>query len=151
MSPEIKEINKIENKETRDKFLYFSFELKNPEKFDREYFDALAKNINYDGSHMSDLKFIVLSDSVYVFSESYLHSTAYHLLKSQPALVEAQIQCAGDLKVYYVNGKFRNTDNYRRLTGSSISLNDEGILNAVNSDKYKNEVLAKAGFPFEVS
>lgn len=128
---------------------YFRVLLNDPSDFNDELFDSLAKKAGYDETAgMSLLKFIVVSDVMFVFPDNIMHDDFWYAIKddSKP---EGRPQCAGRIVLRDVPKGAPIPK--RVISDHSYTLNREGILSTEDSNKYKMEIIApKLGPYFQV-
>lgn len=134
MSPEIRWGGEI--KIERSPFFYFTVDLKlSPNYFSSTEFDDMARKVNYNPQLMiSRLKFLVVSDVIYISGDGPRHLSFWNSLK-----IKGRLQSAGKISVNHSPSDISYPP--RSIYGYSRSL--LGILPKEESEKYKITVLEK--------
>lgn len=135
MSPRI-ESDGLKEIPNQNKF-YYVLSL-NEGELDVNEFDKFAKELSWiPARKLSDLKYIVSDEELYIFSGSEQHATFWKSLN----VVEKNLKSAGYLRIY-----FYSFGQERQISGNSSTLQDVGLLSEYVSDSYKmNELKNKLG------
>lgn len=126
----------------------FSIDLQNSELFNVELFEELAKRVDYrSGIQTSMLKYLVVSERMWIFSETQAHFGFYTKLKSIDQ--NANLQSAGAISIRYYSPGLQESLPRRKIYNWSSSLVPD--LEKAVSDKYKfSEIVNKLGEHFKV-
>lgn len=130
------------------RLIYLPIKLDEPEDVrtgNTSMFDVIVHSMGVradgDGVGVRRLKFIVMDQTMYVFSPKVDHYRAFRILRSLE--LDSKLYCAGDICVDFGDLVYASTAQSRVVRGWSEVLQNEVLLSRLRSDNFKSEVLAK--------
>ncbi len=126
------------NPELNKQLRHFTIELADDKPFDSKEFDRLAQEMFPQGKDKGIFKFLVISNTMFIFPALLKHGGAVGLLDKEG--ITGEVQAAGNV---FVDFEFPDSNLRRRIIeGWSTTLESQYILTKEQSDRYKFEMMA---------